>query len=150
MAVKKTGISVSLVGNELRKFLQAIEQEERETINLGETAGPLLDLYETADSIIVEADLPGIDPEKIEVWILHGVLTIEGPKRRRVEEPGRVNYLCVERSYDAFRRVLKVTVPINPRKGVALYDRGVLTITFPKVEEKRGEPIRIQIEKKKE
>ena len=148
MAVKKTGISVSLMGSELKKFLQAIEREERETINLGETAGPLLDLYETTDSIIIEADLPGIDPEKIEVWILHGMLTIEGPKRRRLEEPGRVNYLCVERSYDAFRRVVKITVPINPKLGAATYDRGILTISFPKVEEKRGEPIRIPIEKK--
>jgi HSP20 family protein len=148
VAVKKTGISVSLMGAELKKFLQAVEMEERETINLGETAGPLLDLYETCDSIVIEADLPGIDPDKVEVWILNGILTIEGPKRKRVEEPGRVNYLCVERSYDAFRRILKITVPINPKKGAATYDRGILTITFPKVEEKRGEPIKIAVEKK--
>lgn len=147
MAVKRRGAGTSMVGEELKKILRILEQEERSSITLGETSGPLLDLYETADSIVVEADLPGIDPDEVEVCILHGLLTIEGVKREAVETCEKVNYLCMERSFEPFKRILKITVPINPKSGRASYARGVLTVSFPKVKEKRGETIKIKVER---
>ena len=147
MAIKKGGITIGMMGKELKKFLKAIEQEERSSIMLGETAGPLLDLYETADSIIIEVDVPGTDPDNIGVSYLHGFLSIEGMKRERAEEPGRMNFLCMERSFEAFKRIVKITTPINPKGGKASYVRGVLTIVFPKVEDQRGETIIIKVEK---
>ena len=147
MAVKRSGYSVGVVGEELRRFLKAIEVEERSSVSLGETSVPPLDLYETADSIVVEADIPGMDPEDVEVTLLHGVLVIEGMKREAAEG-GKVNYLCMERSFEAFKRVVRLSVPINPKAASAVYCRGVLTLSFPKVKDKRGELIRIKVEKK--
>ena len=148
MAIKRSGYSVGVMGEEFKRFLKAIEVEERSAIALGETSGPLLDLYETADSIVVEADIPGMDPDDVDVTLLRGLLTIEGVKREKLEEQGKVNYLCMERSFEAFRRVVKLSVPINPKGAAAVYSRGVLTLTFPKVNEKRGEIIKIKVEKK--
>jgi len=145
LAIKKGSVSVGLVGEELKKFLKAVEEEEQSSISLGETTGPLLDLYETADDIVVEVDLPGMDPAEVEVCFLHGLLTIEGVKKEKVEEDEKVNYLCMERSFETFRRVIKIAVPINPRGAGAVYSMGVLTVTFPKVKEKRGEAIKIPI-----
>jgi HSP20 family protein len=147
MAVKKGIFPANMVGEELKSLLRLIEEEERNA-TLGETTGPLLDLYETKESVVVEADLPGIDPAGISLCIFHGFLTIEGLKRERQDGSEKMNYLCLERSFEPFKRIVRITVPMNPKKAKAVYARGVLKVTFPKVEEKRGEPIRIKIEKK--
>lgn len=136
------------MGEEFKRFLKAMEAEERGSMVLGETGGPLLDLYETAEHIVVEADLPGIDIDDVDVGILNGVLTIEGVKRERIEEEEKINYLCMERSFENFKRTIKITVPFNPKAAKACYQRGVLTVVFPKVREKRGELIKIEVEKK--
>ncbi len=147
MAIKKIGISENIMGRELKRLLRAVEQEERSSLNLGETAVPLLDLYETADMIVVEADMPGVDPQEVEISMLQGVLTIEGVKKEKVEEQGRVNYLCMERSFEVFKRILKINPPVNARNATASYSRGVLTVSFPKVTDKRGEPIVIPVKR---
>ena len=69
MAVKKDVFPANMVGEELKNLLRLIEEEERNA-NLGETSGPLLDLYETKESVVVEADLPGIDPAGIALCML--------------------------------------------------------------------------------
>jgi len=147
MAIKKFGISENVMGRELKRLLRAVEQEDRNSLTLGETAVPLLDLYETADMIVVEADMPGVDPQEVEISILQGVLTIEGVKKDNVEEQGKVNYLCMERSFDSFRRILKISSPVNARNATASYSKGVLTVSFPKVADKRGEPIVIPVKR---
>ncbi len=146
MAVKKVGFPTSVMGEEFKNLLRLIEEDEKSS-GLGETSGPLLDLYETKEGVVVEIDLPGIDPPLIGLCIFHGFLTIEGIKRERLCESEKVNYLCMERSFEPFRRIIRITVPINPKEGKAVYQRGVLTVTFPKIKEKRGEPIKINIER---
>ena len=145
MAVKKRSVAVSMMGSELKKFLKAIEAEEKSAIALGETSGPLLDLYETAEAVVVEADIPGIDPEDVQITVLNGIMTIEGIKKESVEETARINYLCMERSFETFRRIIRISVPINPKKATAVYRSGVLTVTFPKLKEKRGEVIVVKV-----
>ncbi len=145
MAVKKRSTAVSLMGSELKKFLKAIEAEEKSSITLGETSGPLLDLYETAEAVVVEADIPGIDPEDVEISVLNGIMTIEGMKKENVEEAHKINYLCMERSFETFRRIIRISVPINPKKATAVYSSGVLTVTFPKLKDKRGEVVVVKV-----
>ncbi len=133
------------MGHELKKFLKAIEAEEKSSITLGETSGPLLDLYETAEAVVVEADIPGIDPDDVEISVLNGILTIEGMKKENVEEAHKINYLCMERSFETFRRIIRISVPINPKKATAVYSSGVLTVTFPKLKDKRGEVVVVKV-----
>ena len=147
MAIKKTGVTLNFMGEEFKRFLKALEVDERNSVALGETSGPLLDLYETADDIVIEADLPGIDPQDLDVSILNGLLTIEGVKRERVDETEKINYLCMERSFETFKRVIKITVPVNPKGASAHYQRGVLTVNLPKLKDKRGERIKVKIER---
>jgi HSP20 family protein len=147
VAVKKRGLTASLMGDELRQFIRAVSLEERSSMVLGETGGPLLDLYETPDDVVIEADLPGIGPEDMEISILHGVVTIEGVKREHIDEQDKINYLCMERSFESFRRTLRLSVPINPHNAKAQYARGVLTVTIPKIKEKRGLVVKVRVDK---
>jgi len=102
-----------------------------------ETDFPPLDIYETADGIIIEAELPGIDMESLEVAIAGGTLIIEGLKEE-VFDQGRVNFLCMERTFGAFRRMVPLLQPIDSSRISARYRKGILQVTIPKVSEKRG------------
>ena len=106
---------------------------------------PLLDLLETPDQVVIEADLPGVKLEDISLSYLDGALIIEGRKREDTEK-GNVRYLCMERTFNRFKRTLQIPVPVNAASVKARYKNGVLTVTFGKVTEKRGRPIRIPVE----
>jgi HSP20 family protein len=110
-----------------------------------ETSGylPLLDLYETDDSLILEMDLPGIDPEDVLIKVYEDLLIIEGIKRETPEEKG-FRYLCMERRFEGFRRMVKIPVAVNSIEGKASYSDGVIIVTFPKIKDR---VIKIKIEK---
>lgn len=103
---------------------------------LEETEFPCLDVYETPGELVVEAELPGIDPARIGVTAGDGLVVIEGTKED--PGPGRVNYLCMERSFGLFRRVVLAGPAIDYARAAASYRDGVLQVRLPKVEEKRG------------
>jgi HSP20 family protein len=102
-----------------------------------ETDFPPLDIYETAEGIIIEAELPGVDMESLEVTMTGGTLVIEGVKEE-IFNQGRVNFLCMERTFGAFRRMVPLLEPIDSSRISASYRKGILQVTIPKVSEKRG------------
>lgn len=111
----------------------------------GETteALPFLDLYETGDSLVLEVDLPGIDPEDVLIKVYEDIIIIEGVRREARREKG-LRYICMERSFESFRRTVNIPVPVRTFEGRASYADGVLTVTFPKIKER---VVRIRIEK---
>jgi HSP20 family molecular chaperone IbpA len=102
-----------------------------------ETDFPAIDVFETPAELVIEAELPGIDPAAVGVSAADGRIVIEGHKP---EEPGagRVNYLCMERSFGAFRRVVPLGRAVDATRASAACRDGVLQVRIPKVEEKRG------------
>jgi HSP20 family protein len=110
-----------------------------------ETAGslPLLDLYETEGCLVLEVDLPGIDPEDVLIKAYEDIVIIEGIKKE-IREEKEFKYLCMERSFESFRRIVKIPVPVRTHEGKASYNDGVVTLTFPKVKDR---VIKIRIEK---
>lgn len=110
-----------------------------------ETAGfqPLVDTYEAEDCLIFEIELPGMNPGDVLIKVHDDVVIIEGVKRE-LREADRLRYLCMERKFAGFRRILKIPVPVNIMDGKASYRDGVLTLRFPKLKNK---VIKIKIEK---
>lgn len=104
---------------------------------------PLLDMYETDDSLILEMDLPGIDPEDVLIKVYDEIIVIEGIKREKREEK-RLKYLCMERSFESFRRTVKIPVHVDSTAGKASYNDGVIIVIFPKIKDK---VVKIRIEK---
>ncbi len=105
---------------------------------------PLIDLYETDESLVFEADLPGIDPENVSVKVYEDLLIIEGMRAEASCET-KLKYLCMERDTKGFRRMLKIPVPVNIPAGEASYENGVMTVKFPKL---KGKIIKIKVERK--
>ena len=104
---------------------------------------PAVDVKETADQIVIKAEVPGIDAKDINISITGDVLTMKGEKKSEHEEKEE-NYHLVERSYGSFARSLVLPAAVNMDKIEAKYDKGVLTVTCPKKEEVKPKPIEIK------
>jgi HSP20 family protein len=92
-----------------------------------------MDVKETDTELVVTATLPGFKPEEIEVDVTGDLLTVKAETKEEHEETEGTWHLR-ERRYGAFRRVFTLPVPIYTDETKAVYENGVLTLTFPKSE----------------
>lgn len=104
---------------------------------------PAVDIKEEADRYVLRADIPGVEPEKIELSMEDGMLTIKGEKQHEVTE-NREGYSRVERSYGSFYRRFSLPDNTDPELIKASGKDGVLEVTIPKVEVKTSRKIEIQ------
>jgi len=103
---------------------------------------PPCDIYEDGDSIIVKAELPGIDRNDIDVQVENNVLTLRG-ERKREKEVRSENLYRTERSYGTFSRSFTLPVSVDTERIKAEYKDGVLHVTLPKVEEAKPRKIKV-------
>jgi HSP20 family protein len=109
------------------------------------TRGPLgmpLDVYRGEDgSYHVEADLPGVDPDSIEVTVDSGALTIQAERTPSYRESQQV--IVAERSQGSFARLLSLGEGVDSQNLTADYADGVLHVTIPA--SPRSQPRRVEI-----
>ncbi len=103
---------------------------------------PAMDLVEAEDHYVLRADLPGMDEKDVAIEIHDNVLTISG-ERHDEQEQTRQGWHRVERTFGRFSRSLTLPEGIDPEAVMANFDKGVLSITVPKPEERK--PRRVQI-----
>jgi HSP20 family protein len=127
-----------------RKRRDAMSVKSVLYVNL-QTAGyqPLVDTYEAGDCLVFEIEIPGINPEEVLIKVHNDVVIVQGVKREGLRS-GNLRYLCMERKFAGFRRLLKIPVPVNVSEGRASYKDGVITLRFPKM---RSRVLKIEIEK---
>jgi HSP20 family protein len=101
-----------------------------------------LDVTTTANELLIEASLPGIKPEDVEITVENGTLTISGKtaEERRAEEG---SYLVQEIRRGTFSRSLTLPNGLEPDKASATFEHGVLTLRIPKAEQVKPRQIRI-------
>lgn len=103
-----------------------------------------IDAYQSGDAFFVHFDLPGVDPDRIDLNVERNVLTV------RAERPGpdvaEADLLVAERPHGVFSRQLLLGDSLDPEKITAHYDAGVLTLKIPVMEETK--PRRIEIGRK--
>jgi HSP20 family protein len=103
---------------------------------------PRVDIREEPDRFLIYADLPGVDPQDIEVQMDKGMLTIKGERRQDgPDDPER--YSRIERRHGLFHRRFALPDSADPDGITASGHNGVLTITIPKRPE--STPRRIQV-----
>jgi HSP20 family protein len=100
-----------------------------------------MDAYRRGDAFIVHLDLPGVQPETIDVAVENQVLTV-GAERRFEPHEGD-EFLVTERPQGRFKRQLRLGSAIDTENIAASYDDGVLTLTLPVSE--RARPRQIQV-----
>ena len=103
---------------------------------------PSVDIFETEESIVVKAEVPGVDPKEIELSLENNVLTLKGDRRFEKETKDE-NYHRIERSYGGFSRSFSIPALVEEAAIKADYKEGVLTIVLPKTEKARPKQIQI-------
>lgn len=114
---------------------------------LGEASFIMLDLYETTEYFFIEAELPGVSADDVKVYASGDNVVIEGTKYEQIESRGKVNFLCMERSFGPFKRVVNIKAAVDRSRMKASYSRGILTIQIPKSEERRKGKRWVEVEK---
>jgi len=126
----------------LREALNRLIEEQRTPGNQRGDRPQLvpLNIYETDNSIVIEAPMPGVKPEDIELSFANGVLTIKASPKN--VNAGR-NYLVQEWQSSPYFRSLQLPEAIDVDSASASIEDGILRITFDK--RRRSEPRKIQV-----
>jgi len=92
---------------------------------------PLLDVYETDNTIVASLDLPGVEKKDVEVSVSNGFLTISGERKNISGESGE-GRIWQETSFGTFKRTFELTEAVVEDKIKAQFKNGVLKISLPK------------------
>ncbi len=104
---------------------------------------PAVNIWEKDDTAVVTAELPGLDPEKVDVSVTGDILTIAGEVMPEKFSEGET-YLRQERSSGSFKRSVQLPFQISAQDVGAKYEKGILMVTLPRIKEDLPKKIKIQ------
>ena len=133
------------LADEARLLLNEIEKDIPGAAGLTADCRPPLDVVETATSVEVVVDLPGVSAAGVRVAIRHSTLLIVGAKLAGGLEP-KASYHVAERSYGRFARVVRLTGAFDGRKARAIVSAGQLRVVLPLLADRRGQLMSIPVE----
>jgi HSP20 family protein len=133
-----------------RVFFDRRDLESLRTLGEGETVEyrPPVDVIETAQSIEVVADLPGVPAESLQVIFTGGTLVVTGRKRAPHCAHREAAFHLAERTFGHFARVVRCEVAVDAGRARATLSAGELHVVLPRVDERRGREIPITVESK--
>jgi HSP20 family protein len=103
---------------------------------------PPVDIYDTDDALVLNAELPGISKDAVSIEVHNNTLTLRGERKHEaaVQEE---NYHRVERAYGTFQRAFVLPTMVDQEKVQATFKDGILELRLPKLES--AKPRRIAI-----
>ena len=101
------------------------------SLGLPEPIEPAIDVSETDTHMVVRAEIPGIEPDRIDVSVTERSVTISGNKEETREHEGE-NVFRSERRFGAFQRMIPLPSPVDPEGVDARFKNGVLRIEMAK------------------
>ena len=105
---------------------------------------PKADGFETEERLLLQLDIPGVDPDQVDIQCEKGVLTIKGERLFSADRPKR-QYYRIENLYGPFERQFELPHIVDAADVDARYHDGVLTLTFAKKEEVQPKKITITV-----
>lgn len=125
--------------------LQELQNRMNRLFESGTTARlwtPAVDITESEHEILLEAELPGMKKEEIDVQLNGDTLTLRGERKIERSEKDE-QYHRVERQYGAWQRSFQIEIPIDVENVSADYKDGVLVVRLPKARETKPRQIAI-------
>lgn len=107
------------------------------------TGFPAVNVLASKEDVKVVAELPGMQPEDIDISVLGNTVTISGERKPEVPAEGTV-YHRRERSHGKFIRTVELPVDVDRDKVDARYSDGVLTVGLPRLEAQRPKQIAVK------
>jgi HSP20 family protein len=104
---------------------------------------PPADIYETAEGITLQVDLPGHDAKAIEVKVENDTLSLKS--ERKLERSDKDGARRLERSFGVYTRSFVLPRTVDASKVEARYENGVLTLTLPRRDESRPRVVEVKV-----
>ncbi len=105
---------------------------------------PAVDIYENNDFVVVKAELPGVEKDRISVEVKEGILTLRG-ERGFDNELKKESYHQIERSYGSFQRSFSLPVSVDQENVTARFQNGVLEVQLPKKDQVKPKQIEVDV-----
>jgi HSP20 family protein len=129
--------------NDLFHRLSILDRTDR--LPAGEWS-PAVDVFELRDRLVVIAEVPGLAPESLKVAFRDRALRLSG-ERRTPRVGAGASFHCLERPHGRFERSIPLDVPVDVASARAVLAGGVLTVTLPRLRERRGRETVVPIER---
>ena len=108
------------------------------------TWSPAVDIYETANEVVVKAELPEVNQSDIDIQVENNTLTLRG-ERKLDKETKQENFHRIERAYGVFSRSFTLPSTVDQERIKADYKDGILRISLPKREASKPKQIKVAI-----
>lgn len=143
---KPQNAQIPVGADEINQFIiDGLREAGLVTVAEQTSHAPSVDIFSTPSELVMEIELPGVKRNDIEVTMLKDTITIKAVKAECFEEP-KVNYVCMERAFGKVLRQIEIPFAVDAAKIKAVYKNGVLTITLPRVVDKRAITRRVAVD----
>lgn len=137
---------ISLLQREINQlFERMVELDRTDRPSAGEWF-PAVDVYECRGRLLVVAEVPGLSAESVRVVYKNRSLVITGERRERRTTPGPLAFLCMERPNGKFTRTIPLDIAVDIQQAQARVGAGLLTVTIPRLRDRRGKETVIPVE----
>ena len=127
--------------NDVNRLFAGAFPVNREEVFNG-ALNPKVDIYENAENLVLEAELPGLTRDDFELSFESNVITLKGERKFEKKEDGD-NYHRVERAYGAFTRSFSLPPTVTVEGVKAEFNNGILRVALPKREETKARKIEV-------
>lgn len=138
-AIESTGLSqLGDFRGEMGRLMDSLFNRQMAVPTWFEAASPVewlpaIDISEDATQLLVRAELPGIDPQALDIDVTEDRLVISGEKKQATSKTGN-GWTHMESQYGTFTRTIPLPTPVDPEKVTARFENGVLTVELAKAE----------------
>jgi HSP20 family protein len=136
---------VSRFQAELDRLFQEIMQLGDSNLPMSEWQ-PSVDVVETPNAVLILAEVPGFAASDLSLEVRGKQITLSGTKSTPLPEAQRIKFHCMERGHGRFSREIHLFSAVNTHQGTARLVDGLLTVEFPKIQDKRQEARLLHIE----
>jgi HSP20 family protein len=137
--------NTSAVASPRPKMIRTKEEKE-DLWNDGEPEGQLtVDVYQTANDIIVESAIAGVSPDDIDVNVTSDSISIRG-SRKREKTVRDEDYLYQECYWGKFGRSIILPQEVDPEGAEVKFKNGILTVTLPKANKKKTRKLKVRVD----
>jgi HSP20 family molecular chaperone IbpA len=134
------------------RFQAELDRLFQEVMQLGDSGLPMsewqpsVDVVETPTSVMILAEVPGCAAADLVLEVRGRQITLSGTKSTPRPGAQRIKFHCMERGHGRFHREIQLFSPVNTHQGTARLVDGLLTVEFPKIQDKRQEARQLHIE----
>jgi len=143
---RTTQLDLAHLRREVHQLLERLSDIDRADPAASGEWMPSVDVYECHGKLTVVAEVPGLAADTLRVSFRDRQLVISGERRER-RPAGAASFLCMERPQGRFTRLVSLEVPVDVHGAEARLAGGLLTVTVPRLKDRRGRTTVIAIQR---